>query len=120
MFLTALSARPLDWGLQGEDISCLMPLFEQKSEKSVRNWGPLSERMTAGTPRSRNQVSSWLRTEVVEREGSLAAKGNPVDLSTITSQFWLLTWKISIPTDERGGSILSGSTMVWVLGFDER
>ena len=97
-----------------------MPFVQQKSEKSERNCGPLSERMTVGTPRSRNQVSSWLRTEVVEREGSLTAKGNPVDLSTITSQFWLLTWKISIPTDERGGSILSGSTMVWVLGFDER
>ena len=59
-------------------------------------------------------------TDEVDREGSLAAKGNPEDLSTMTNQFWLLTWKISIPTEDSGGSILSGSTMDWVLGFEDR
>ena len=67
--------------------------------------------MTAGIPRSLNQDWSWLVTDEVDREGSLAAKGNPVDLSTMTNQFWLLTWKISIPTEDNGGSILSGSTI---------
>ena len=119
MFFTALSARPFDWGLYGDEVSCLIFLDEQNAEKSARNWGPLSDLMIFGYPRSRNQVWSWLMTDEVLRELSLAANGNPVDLSTMTSQFCPLMWKMSVPTENRGASIVV-SAMVFVLGFELR
>ena len=119
MFFTALSARPFDWGLYGEDVSCFMFFDEQKAVKSARNWGPLSDRMIFGYPRSRNQVCSWLMTAEVFREESLAAKGNPVDLSTMTSQFCPLMWKMSVPTENRGASMVV-SAIVFVFGLELR
>ena len=48
MFFTALSARPLDCGLYGDDVSCLIFFEEQKAVKSGRNWGLLSDLMIFG------------------------------------------------------------------------
>ena len=58
-------------------------------------------------------------TDEVLSDVSFAAKGKPVDLSTMTNQFCPLMWKMSVPTENNGASMVV-SAMVFVFGFELR
>ena len=63
-----------------------MPCDEQKNPNSERNWGPLSERMKRGQPKSVNHVSRQDRTCRVVVLVSFDAQAYPLYLSTIANQ----------------------------------
>ena len=59
-FLTALSARPLLRELYGLLVACIIAFSLQNSPNSVRNCGPLSDRIDVGKPVSKNQACNAL------------------------------------------------------------
>ena len=92
---TAASAWPLDLGLYGDEVSCVMPFFLQYMSKGPRNWGLPSILYTSGMPNILVIESRMSVTAVVVVLPSMSIKMYPLYLSAVTMYVFPLMWKRS-------------------------